>query len=196
MKTNVDRIARHGKRAEDIVKNMMAHAQMGSQDRYEVGLNNFVDEYVGIAYNGILKRLPNLDVDIAKQFDSESGVVKMAPQEVGRAIVNILNNAFEVLHEYDPSGDGSFQPVVRVTTRREPGAVKIMIGDNGPGIPEGVQERVFEPFFTTKPTGSGTGLGLSLAYEIIVDGHNGSLQVEREEDGGATFVVTLPSGNS
>jgi len=116
----------------------------------------------------------------------------MVPQEIGRVLINVLNNAFYVVHKKMQSAGGSYEPQVRVETRQLDNAVEIRIMDNGPGIPIDVKKRIFEPFFTTKPTGSGTGLGLSLAYDIVTQGHGGTMTVESEEGKGATFVITLP----
>jgi len=116
----------------------------------------------------------------------------MAPQEMSRVLLNLLSNAFDAVHEKATKSDGDYRPEVRVTTHKVDGQVEIRVGDNGPGIAQDIRDRIFEPFFTTKPTGTGTGLGLSLSYDIVTQGHGGTLIVESTEGEGATFVITLP----
>ena len=116
----------------------------------------------------------------------------MAPQDMGRVLLNLLGNAFDAVHEKAEEAEADYRPEVTVTTQRANGQIEIRIADNGPGIPVTMREKIFEPFFTTKPTGSGTGLGLSMSYDIVTQGHSGTLMVESEEGEGATFIVTLP----
>jgi signal transduction histidine kinase len=193
LSSNARQIAKHGKRADQIVKNMMEHAQGGSGDHYEVALNKLVEEYVTLAYQGKRTQLPELQVDIARTYDEAVGGVEMAPQEMGRVLLNLLGNALDAVHEKGSKTGNGYRPQVTVATRRTQGSVEIRVRDNGPGIPEHIKEKIFEPFFTTKPTGSGTGLGLSLSYDIITQGHGGTLTVESTEGEGATFVVSLPT---
>jgi two-component system NtrC family sensor kinase len=120
----------------------------------------------------------------------------MVPQEIGRVLLNLLSNAFDAVHEHAATVNGVYVPRVRVTTRRREGQVEIRVSDNGPGIPSEIREKIFEPFFTTKPTGSGTGLGLSLSYDIVTQGHGGTLSVESEAGQGAAFIVTLPTDSN
>ncbi|WP_457654748.1 sensor histidine kinase [Rhodocaloribacter sp.] len=191
LKANADLIATHGKRADGIVQSMMAHAHGGTGERETVDVNTFVDEYVGLAYHGKQARNPGFTVEIATDY-GEAGILEVAPQEMGRVLVNLLSNAFDAVHEHAQSQNGAYAPKVTVTTRRESDHVAIRVADNGPGIPEAVREKIFEPFFTTKPAGSGTGLGLSLSYDIVTQGHGGMLTVESAPGQGAAFVVTVP----
>ena len=193
IKVNATHIAKHGKRADSIVNSMMQHAHAESENRYRVEVNRLVDENIGLSYHGMRAQYPELSVEIEKSFDEAVATVEMVPQDIGRVLINVLNNAFYVVHKKKLSVGISYQPLVRVETRQVASGVEIRVEDNGPGIPAKIKEKIFEPFFTTKPTGSGTGLGLSLAYDIVTQGHGGTMTVESEEGKGATFVITLPS---
>ena len=193
LKTNARQIAKHGKRADDIVHGMMQHASGGAGERYEVALNGFVEEYVQLAYHGMRARPDAISVGLVKDFAQDSGNVSMAPQEMGRVLINLLNNAFDAVRDRAAERNGQYEPKVIVRTRRIDGHVQIEVEDNGGGVPPKIAQKIFEPFYTTKPTGSGTGLGLSLSYDIVVNGHGGSLQVEDAAGGGARFVITLPT---
>jgi signal transduction histidine kinase len=144
---------------------------------------------VTLARHGLEARGGGFEVDVERSYDESVGRVDVVPQDMGRVFMNLLGNAFDALKEH---GARNGTPTVSVSTTKVDGAVEIRVKDNGPGIPEKVRARIFEPFFTTKPTGSGTGLGLSMAYDIVTKGHGGTLDVESEEGQGATFVVRLP----
>ena len=174
----------------------MEHAQGGSGERYRLDLNAFVDEYVGLSYHALQARVPDLAVTIERDLDPAGGTVELAAQEMGRALLNVLNNAFDAVHEKAQTVNGAFTPTVHIRTRRHIGGVEIQIQDNGPGIPPALREKIFEPFFTTKPTGTGTGLGLSLAYDIITQGHGGTMTVDSTEGQGSTFTIRLPAPTS
>ena len=145
-----------------------------------------------LAYHGKRANTSAFNVTIERAYDETVGEVEMAPQEIGRVVINLLNNAFDAVHERALSQNGQYAPTVRVSTRQVEGHVEIRVEDNGPGIPAGIRSKIFEPFFTTKPTGSGTGLGLSLSYDIVAQGHGGAMTVESKEGEGATFIVSLP----
>ncbi len=185
LKANALRIQQQGQRADGIVRAMMQHARGGSGERERVDLNTFVDEYVNLAYHGARAAHPDTSVRLERTCDPDAGTVELVPQDIGRVLINLLGNAFDAVR--DRSG------VVRVVTRRNGDRVVIRVEDNGPGIPPEIQDKIFEPFFTTKPTGSGTGLGLSLSFDIITGGHGGSLTVDSTPGHGAAFVVTLPA---
>jgi len=170
----------------------MKHASADSKERYRVEVKAFVEEYINLAYQGKKTQVPDLEAQIKRDYGETLGSVEMAPQEMSRVLLNLLSNAFDAVHEKATKRDGSYRPEVRVTTHKVDGQVEIRVCDNGPGIPAAIQEKIFEPFFTTKPTGTGTGLGLSLSYDIVTQGHGGTLTVESTEGEGATFVVTLP----
>ncbi len=196
VRLNSKHIVQHGKRADAIVQNMMEHATGGTGERYDVGVNKLVNEYVGLSFQAMQVQLPNLTVEIKRDYGEAVGTVEMAPQEMGRALLNLLNNAFEAVHQRAQAADGSYTPTVKVLTRKVDGQVEIRVCDNGGGIPMEIKDKIFEPFFTTKPTGSGTGLGLSLSYDIVTQGHGGTLTVESTEGEGATFVITLPMNSA
>ena len=193
LKANARQIAKHGKRADDIVRGMMEHASGGSGERFEVAVNGFVEEYLQLAYHGMRARPGAIEIDTVKEFAPNAGNVSMVPQDIARVIVNLLNNAFDAVREHAGKVNGQFEPRVIIRTRRNGSRVEIEVEDNGGGVPDHVREKIFEPFFTTKPTGSGTGLGLSLSYDIVVRSHGGSLTVENVPGGGARFSVSLPA---
>ena len=192
LKTNAAQISKHGKRADSIVRNMMQHASDRSTERFRVEVNAFVDEYIGLSYHGMKAQSPDLEVEIERDFDERAGNAEMAPQELGRVLLNLLNNALYAVHEKSRSTNGEYRPTVRLRTKRSAGHLEIRVEDNGPGIPDHVKEHIFEPLFTTKPAGSGTGLGLSLAFDIVTQVHGGSLTCETEVGRGTAFVVRLP----
>jgi signal transduction histidine kinase len=155
-------------------------------------VNELVEEYMNLAYHGKRASEPGFNVDLKPALDPEVDRMPMQPQEIGRVLLNLLGNAFDAVHEHTVKINGEYAPTVTVSTNRLADAIEIRVGDNGPGIPKDLREKIFEPFFTTKPTGSGTGLGLSLSYDIVTQGHGGTLTVESEAGQGATFVITLP----
>jgi len=188
LRNNAKKISEHGKRADAIVQNMLEHSKVGEGERHPTDLNEFLDEYVTLAQHSLEAREPNFKVEIERSFDDAVYQVDLVPQDMGRVFMNLLGNAFDALREHRSNG----APKVTVSTTRIDGQVEIRVSDNGPGIPEKVRARIFEPFFTTKPTGSGTGLGLSMSYDIVTKGHGGTLEVVSEEGAGATFIVRLP----
>ena len=192
LKTNASVIETHGKRADDIVRSMMQHASNKAEARHPVLINELVKEYVNRAYQGKLARLPQTNAAIEFDLDEDAGELMIAAQEMGRVLVNLINNAVDAVSERADGGDVGYEPRIRIATSREPGHVVIRVSDNGSGIVAEVTGRVFEPFFTTKPTGQGTGLGLSLSYDIVTKGHGGTLTFESEEGAGSSFEIRLP----
>jgi signal transduction histidine kinase len=190
LKVNTKKVAEHGKRADAIVQNMLEHSKSGEGERHPTDLNELLDEYVTLAHHGLEARGGGFKVEIKRVYDEKVGKVDVVPQELGRVFMNLIGNAFDALREH---GDNARQPTVTISTRHLEGQVEIRVADNGPGIPEKVKARIFEPFFTTKPTGSGTGLGLSMSYDIVTKGHGGQLEVVSEPGQGATFIVKLPA---
>jgi signal transduction histidine kinase len=192
LKTNASVIEAHGKRADDIVRSMMQHASGKSEERRSVLINELVEEYVTLAYQGKLALLPETNAAMELDVDKNAGELMIVGRDIGRVLVNLINNAFDAVSERADGGEAGYEPTIRIATSREAGQVVIRVSDNGSGISAEVEERVFEPFFTTKPTGQGTGLGLSLSYDIVTQGHGGTLTVESEEGVGSTFEVRLP----
>jgi len=186
---NAEQIAKHGKRADSIVKSMMQHARGGASTVEEVDFNEYVDEYAGLAWHGMRARDHGFQAEVEKNLDPAIGKANIQPQEFGRVLLNLFNNAFDAAKDVEDA-------CVVVTTRLEEGSIVLTVSDNGPGVPEDIREKIFEPFFTTKATGEGTGLGLSLSYDIITKVHGGTMTVGSSEQGGAEFTITLPGGNA
>ncbi|HYE95826.1 MAG TPA: ATP-binding protein [Rubricoccaceae bacterium] len=188
---NTEKIAEHGRRADGIVRSMLAHSRSAPGDRRAIDLNRLLEEYAGLAYHGMRALHSGFQVEVEKALDPRVGEVHLVPEEVGRVFINLLDNAFDAVRtrkEEEPA----FVPKVRVATRRLGDRVEVRVSDNGIGMEEEVAARVFEPFFTTKPAGAGTGLGLSLTYEIVTKGHGGTLEVASTPGEGTTFTMTLP----
>ncbi|MEL6442729.1 MAG: ATP-binding protein [Bacteroidota bacterium] len=206
LSTNVAKIEEHGRRADSIVRGMLAHARGGEGERRTVEVNALAEEFLSLAYHGMRARHPSCQVTLERDFDPDAGAVEVLPQDLGRVLLNLLSNAFEAVRGYAqpasgdsvaPSAPAGYRPTVTVRTRRTLDRVTITVADNGPGVPHEAQARLFEPFFTTKPTGEGTGLGLSISHDIA-QSHGGSLTFEdRRSDvhasTGAAFVLTLPT---
>ncbi len=196
---NMEKIMHHGKRADGIVKGMLQHSRSSSGQKELTDINALCDEYLRLAYHGWRAKDHSFNAKFETVFDESVGKINVIPQDLGRVILNLINNAFFAVNERSIKGEADYQPTVIVSTSLSPlpgrgvgGEVIISIRDNGTGIPASVVEKIFQPFFTTKPTGQGTGLGLSLSYDIISKGHGGILQVETTEGSGTCFTITLP----
>src|SRR5213593_2148444 len=193
---NVSKIQEHGKRADAIVRNMLMHSRGHGGERQMTNINSLVSEYVKLAYHGMRAQNANFNVAIFQDLDPSIEPINVVVHDLSRVFLNIANNACYAAYEKKKRlGDG-FSPTISVTTKNLPSAIEIRIKDNGDGIPDAIRPRLFEPFFTTKPTGSGTGLGLSMSYEIVVQQHNGAIRVESEMGQYAEFVIMLPKPNS
>ena len=193
IKQNAEHIAKHGRRAASIVNSMMQHASGSQGTRQEIEVNTFISEYINLAYHGMRARTSDFNTTINQKYDDQAGTVEMVPQEIGRVLINLFNNAFFAMHEKAKENGLDYKPEITVSTQRKDKAVEICVVDNGPGIPKKVKDKIFEPFFTTKPAGSGTGLGLSLSFDIITQGHNGQLTVDSVPGKGTTFKILLPA---
>jgi len=192
LQQNVRKIQEHGKRADGIVRNMLMHSRGHSDERNLTNLNTLLAEYVKLAYHGMRAQNTNFNVTIQEEYDPSLEPVVVVAHDLSRVFLNIANNAcYAAFEKKKRLGDG-FSPTVRATTKSLPSAVEIRIRDNGDGVPENVQKRIFEPFFTTKPAGSGTGLGLSMSFEIIVQQHKGRLELNSDPGQFAEFIITLP----
>ncbi|WP_255076074.1 sensor histidine kinase [Lacihabitans sp. CCS-44] len=198
---NEGKIIFHGKRADAIVKGMLLHSRTSTGKKEPSDLNELVDEYVRLTYQGLRAKNKSFNTAIVTDFDEQVGQVNIVPQDIGRVILNLLNNAFYAVNERALSEvGGGFIPKVTVSTElislkkatKNEKSVLIKIADNGGGIAPQIAEKIFQPFFTTKPTGKGTGLGLSLSYDIVTKGHGGQMTVESVLGEGATFVLKLP----
>ena len=185
-------IQTHGERADKIVVSMMSHAVGDQGFKQSTEINALVDEYSRLALQGFRAGNPDCTVQLVLDLDPNAGAVDLNASEIGQVATNLVSNALYALHDERGRRDEKSTPTVTIRTKRMSSDIEIVIEDNGPGIPETVLDRIFEPFFTTKPTNEGTGLGLSLSYEVVVDAHGGTLTAENNESGGATFMITLP----
>jgi signal transduction histidine kinase len=192
LKQNLDKINHHGKRAGDIVKGMLQHSRSSSGIKEPTDINALADEYLRLAYHGLKAKDKEFNATLKTDFDESIGNISIIPQDIGRVILNIITNAFYVVDEKKKSGIEGYEPTVSVSTKKINDKVEVKVADNGNGIPQKILDKIFQPFFTTKPTGEGTGLGLSLSYEIITKGHGGRLSIESTEGNGTTFIIELP----
>lgn len=187
------KIAEHGKRADDIVRGMLSHAQDGASVVHQTDLNALIEETLRLAYHGARADDQSFNVGLEQNLDPTVGAVDIFPQEMSRVLVNLFTNGFYAMQKRHQVGkDPDYRPTLSANTRNLGDEVEVRIRDNGTGIPDEVREQIFEPFFTTKPTGEGTGLGLSLSYETVVQQHHGRLEVDSRKDEFTEFIITLP----
>ena len=213
IKENQEKIIQHGKRADAIVKGMLQHSRTSGGVKEPTDINALCDEYLRLAYHGLRAKDKSFNAEMKTDFDDTIGLVNVIPQDIGRVILNLITNAFyavSTLASKSPKGDLSYTPTVTISTKillpprllsgvevlggtgaNRGSWVEISVTDNGPGIPQNILDKIFQPFFTTKPTGQGTGLGLSLSYDII-KAHGGELKVETVEGEGSIFIIQLP----
>ena len=195
---NEEKINFHGKRADAIVKSMLQHSRSSSGKKEPTDINALADEYLRLAYHGLRAKDKSFNAKFETDFDDRIGQINIVPQDMGRVLLNLINNAFYSVSEKQDKGVPGYEPTISVTTKKlddrpDNYRVEIRVADNGNGIPQRVLDKIFQPFFTTKPTGLGTGLGLSLSYDIITRGHGGELKVETKEGEGAEFIIILPT---
>jgi len=188
---NEDKIMQHGKRADAIVKGMLQHSRTSTGEKESTNINQLADEYLRLAYHGLRAKDQSFNALFKADLDESLPKIHVIPQNIGRVLLNLINNAFYAVSEKKKQQPENYEPVVTVSTKKKNGNIEIMVGDNGNGIPKNVLDKIFQPFFTTKPTGQGTGLGLSLSYDIITKGHNGKLSVETKEGEGTWFLIQL-----
>jgi signal transduction histidine kinase/ligand-binding sensor domain-containing protein len=196
LKGNVKKINDHGKRAESIVKGMLQHSRGKTGEYEQVEINNMVSEYVNLAYHGMRAKDKNFNTSIKTHLDPEVGKASIIPQDLSRVILNIVNNSCYALDEKIKKHLPGFSPEVVVSTKKINDKIEIRIRDNGTGIPDHVREKIFNPFFTTKPTGQGTGLGLSMSFDIVTQIHKGKLEVQSSEGVFTEFIITIPEKQS
>jgi signal transduction histidine kinase/streptogramin lyase len=192
IKSNQEKINHHGKRASSIVKGMLEHSRSSTGVKDLTDINKLADEYLRLSYHGLRAKDKSFNADFKTDFQENLPKINIIPQDIGRVLLNLINNAFYAVNQRKQlSNDESYTPSVSVTTQQLDNQIIIKVKDNGTGMPESVRTKVFQPFFTTKPTGQGTGLGLSLAYDIVTKGHGGTLDVESTEGVGTEFTITL-----
>ncbi|MEJ7821295.1 MAG: ATP-binding protein [Chitinophagaceae bacterium] len=187
---NQEKINQHGKRADAIVKGMLQHSRSSTDKKEPTDINALADEYLRLSYHGLRAKDKSFNATIKTDFDISLKKININPQDIGRVILNLLTNAFYVVNEKKKQQPEGYEPIVSVSTKKLNDKVEIKVKDNGNGIPQKVLDKIFQPFFTTKPTGQGTGLGLSLSYDII-KAHGGELKVETKEGEGAEFIIQL-----
>ena len=201
LKQNLEKINHHGKRAGDIVKGMLQHSRSSSGVKEPTNINALADEYLRLAYHGLRAKDKSFNATMKTDFDETIGNINIIPQDIGRVVLNLITNAFYVVDEKKKQQTlggfetlqefAEYEPTVEVSTKKIGDKVEVSVKDNGNGIPQKIVDKIFQPFFTTKPTGQGTGLGLSLAYDIV-KAHGGELRVETKEGKGSEFIILLP----
>ena len=194
---NQQKITHHGKRADSIVKGMLQHSRASSGEKESVDINALADEYMRLAYHGLRAKNKEFNAALTTDFDPSIGMVEVMPQDLGRVFLNLFTNAFYAVAEKkkklaDEGIEPEYRPEVKITTKKFAGKLYIRVSDNGTGMPESVKAKIFQPFFTTKPTGQGTGLGLSMSYDIVTKGHGGLLDVATVPGQQTEFKITLP----
>jgi signal transduction histidine kinase len=193
LRDNLDKIVQHGKRADSIVKNMLLHSREGSGEHRLVDVNALVEESLNLAYHGARAENQNFKINMERSFDPAAGQVDVYPQEITRALLNLISNGFyAAAKRKGQSNSDTYEPTLTAATKDLGDKVEIRIRDNGVGIPAEVREKMFNPFFTTKPAGEGTGLGLSITHDIIVKQHSGSIEVDTEPGEFTEFKIILP----
>jgi signal transduction histidine kinase/ligand-binding sensor domain-containing protein len=188
----LEKISHHGKRADSIVKGMLQHSRASSGEKEPTDINVLADEYLRLAYHGLRAKDKSFNATLETDFDKKIGKISIIPQDMGRVVLNLITNAFHAVQERKKQGEKGYEPTVGVATKTVGDSIQIAVKDNGNGIPDAVKEKIFQPFFTTKPTGQGTGLGLSMSYDIVTRGHQGELKVLTKEGEGTTFLIVLP----
>jgi signal transduction histidine kinase len=189
---NQEKINHHGKRADAIVRGMLQHSRTSSGQKELTDINVLAEEYLRLAYHGLRAKDKTFNAKFEANPDQSIEKINVVPQEIGRVVLNLINNAFYTVTEKRNQGGNGYEPMVTVSTKKLKDKVEIKVKDNGNGIPEKTLNKIFQPFFTTKPAGQGTGLGLSLSYDIVTKGHGGELQVKTTETEGSEFVIILP----
>ncbi|HWH62901.1 MAG TPA: HAMP domain-containing sensor histidine kinase, partial [Ginsengibacter sp.] len=190
IKDNEQKINHHGKRADSIVKGMLQHSRQTKGIKEPTDINALCDEYLRLSYHGLRAKDKTFNSDFKTDFDESIGKVNIVPQDIGRVLLNLYNNAFYAVNEKAKQQPNGYEPKISVSTKKNNSAIQLTVKDNGNGIPQKVLDKIFQPFFTTKPTGEGTGLGLSLSYDII-KAHGGEIKVETKEGEGSEFIIQL-----
>jgi two-component system NtrC family sensor kinase len=196
LKSNLEKVVQHGQRADSIVKNMLLHSREGSGEHRLVNINSIVEESLNLAYHGARAEKPGFNVTLQRNFDPTVGIADVYPQEITRVLLNLISNGFYATANRARGAANGFEPTLSAATKSLGDKIEIRIRDNGTGIPADVKARIFTPFFTTKPPGEGTGLGLSMSYDIIVKQHRGAIDIETELGAFTEFIITLPRGGA
>ncbi len=192
IKMSLEKITVHGKRADGIVKSMLQHSRTSTGKKEPTDINALADEYLRLAYHGMRAKDKIFNSAMKTDFDESIGLVKIISQDIGRVVLNLITNAFYAVNEKKKLNLNGYEPTVTVTTKKTGNKVEIIVKDNGIGIPQKALDKIFQPFFTTKPTGQGTGLGLSLSYDIVTKSHGGEIKVDTREGEYTCFSIILP----
>jgi signal transduction histidine kinase len=192
IRLNLEKILHHGRRADGIVKGMLQHSRTSNGQKTLTDINALADEYLRLSYHGLRAKDKSFNADFKLEADENLPKVNIIPQDIGRVLLNLINNAFYAVSEKSKLNRDGYRPEVIVSTKRLNDNIEIRVNDNGNGIPDTVKDKIFQPFFTTKPTGEGTGLGLSMSYDIITKGHGGKIDVESEPEKGTEFIIIIP----
>ncbi len=192
IKQNLEKTNHHGKRADAIVKGMLQHSRKNTGEKEATDINALADEYLRLSFHGLRAKDKSFNADFKTEFDDKIDKINIIPQDIGRVLLNLYNNAFYAVNEKKKIADENYQPLVSVHIKKIDDKIEIKVTDNGNGIPPNIVDKIFQPFFTTKPTGQGTGLGLSLAYDIITKEHSGTIKAESTEGERSIFIIQLP----
>jgi signal transduction histidine kinase len=192
IKSNQEKIREHGQRADAIVKNMLLHSRVSAGAKEPADINKLVEEYLRLASHGLRAKDKSFDVSTQTKLDPSLPTASVVRQDIGRVLLNLFNNAFYAMQERKNHEGDMYKPALTITTRKQDNNIEISVADNGTGIPDHLKAKIFQPFFTTKPTGQGTGLGLSLSYDIVTKGHGGDISMQTAKDTGTTFTISLP----
>jgi signal transduction histidine kinase len=192
LKQNLEKIHHHGKRASFIVRGMLEHSRTNPGDKRPTDINILADEFLRLSYHGLRAKDKYFNAEFKTEFDENMPKINVISQDLGRVLLNLINNAFYAVSEKAKDNINGYKPEVTVTTKKLENTIEIRVEDNGKGIPDSVKDKIFQPFFTTKPTGEGTGLGLSMSYDIITKGHGGELKVKTKQGQGSEFIIQLP----
>jgi len=191
---NLQKIQHHGKRADAIVKGMLEHSRAGTGQKEPTNINNLADEYLRLAFHGLRAKDKEFNAELITHFEEKLPKVNAVPQDMGRVFLNLFNNAFYAVNQKKKTAGAVYKPEVSVSTSTQNGQIIIKVKDNGIGIPDAIKEKIMQPFFTTKPTGEGTGLGLSLTYDMVVKGHGGKIDIDSKQGEFTIFTISLPIG--
>lgn len=192
LEENEKKILHHGKRADFIVKGMLEHSRTSTGEQQATNINVLADEFLKLSYHGLRAKDKSFNADLVMNFDSSLPKIDVVQQDIGRVLINLFGNAFYAVNQKAKTAGPDYKPTVEVSTARQNGSILVSVKDNGTGIPANIRDKIMQPFFTTKPTGEGTGLGLSLSYDIVVKGHNGSIDVDTKEGEFTEFIMSLP----
>jgi len=192
VKRNLEKILHHGKRADGIVKGMLQHSRASNGVKELTDINKLADEYLRLAYHGLRAKDKSFNAELITHFGEGLPVINVIPQDIGRVLLNLFTNAFYAVQQKQKKMGDDFRPEITLTTDKFNGQIRVRVKDNGIGIPDVIKDKIMQPFFTTKPTGEGTGLGLSLSYDMVVKGHGGSITVDTIEGECCEFTVLLP----